>query len=315
MFYIFLSFFLIILTNNFFSIAHQYPFDIIVSFGDGNTDTGNVYNLTNHQWPLVPPYYQGRFTNGPVWIEKLNISTVMSYAFNGATIDNDNLIAGFTGPNRTRVPGVRQQITYYLSNNDITKINLGRTLYVIWAGADDYLDNSSLTPDLVVNSLMDAVYDLVLVEIENLLIINLPPLQAYPNFNNLTQNSTLSQLVINHNNYLITNISQIQTNYETTSIKIFDLYSLITGILSNQSITTLNKINKCWTILNYSIVSQCTNPNNYVFIDDYHFTSSIHQTIADNIDKFLQLTSSSYHFSFSTLLILISIIIFIVKEN
>jgi len=314
MFSIFLSFFLIILTTNLLSNAQKPPFDTIVSFGDGNTDTGNVYKLTNQQWPLVPPYYQGRFSNGPVWIEKLNISKIMNYAYDGATIDNDNLIAGFTGPNRTRVPGVRQQIKYYLSNNDITTINLARTLYVIWAGADDYLDNSSLTSDLVVNSLMDAVYDLVLVEIANLLIINLPPLQSYPDFNNSTYNSTLSERVIDHNNYLVSNISQIQTNYETTTIKIFDLYSLITGILSNNSILTLNKINKCWNIVNYNIVSQCTNPNNYVFIDDFHFTTSIHQTIANNIVQFLP-PSSSDHFSFSNLLIFISIIVFIVKEN
>jgi phospholipase/lecithinase/hemolysin len=238
----------------------------------------------------------------------------MNYAYDGATIDNNNLIAGFTGPNRTRVPGVRQQIEYYLSNNDITKINLARTLYVIWAGADDYLDNSSLTSDLVVNSLMDAVYDLVLVEIANLLIINLPPLQSYPTFNGSNKNSTLTTRILYHNNYLISSISQIQTNYETTTIKIFDLYSLITGILSNNSMLTLNKINKCWNIVNYTIVSQCTNPNNYVFIDDFHFTTSIHQTIANNIVQFLP-PSSSDHFSFSNLLIFISIIVFIVKEN
>jgi len=300
--------FSIILNNKLLLNAQELSFDTIVSFGDDNTDMGNVYNLTNHQWPLVPPYDQGRFTNGPVWIEQLGISTIMNYAYIGATIDNNNLVIGFTGPNRTRVPGVRQQILTYLTNNDITRVNLSSTLYVIWAGANDYLDNSSLTSDLVVASLMDAVYDLVDVDITHLLVINQPPLQAYPAFYNSTQNLTLNTRIINHNNYLLSNISQIEIHYNKISVQLFDLYSLITNILSNNSTSKLNTIDKCWNIINYSRVLKCTDPDDYVFIDDYHFTTSIHQSIADNIRQFL-LSSSSYQFSFSKLFIFICIIV------
>jgi outer membrane lipase/esterase len=303
----------LILIHNLLSNTQLFPFDTIVSFGDDNTDTGNAYSLTNHQWPLVPPYYQGRFTNGPVWIEQLNISRIMNYAYIGATIDNDNLIAGFIPPNRTLVPGVRQQIVTYLANNDITTINLSSTLYVIWAGANDYFDNASLTSDLVVASLMDAVSDLLGVGITNVLIMNQPPLQDYPAFLNSSKGLNLSTKIINHNNYLSTNISQIPTINNEVSLQIFDLYSLISNILSNNSTWKLNKTNKCWTILNDSSVLQCAKPNDYVFIDDYHFTSFIHQTIADSIRQFL-LSSSSY-LSSSKLSVLIYIIVFIIKGN
>jgi outer membrane lipase/esterase len=314
MFYILLCF-IIILINNLLSNSHKFPFDTIISFGDDNTDTGNTYNLTDDQWPLVPPYYNGRFTNGPVWIEMLGMTTIMNYAYIGATIDNNNLVMGFTGPNRTNVPGIRQQIQTYLSNIDVTATNSSRTLYVIWGGTNDYLDDPSLTADLVVSSLMDAVYDLVLVEIANLLVINQPPLQAYPPFNRPTENKTISALIINHNTYLSSNISQVATEYTQTSIQIFDLYSLITNILSNNSIPTLNTIDACWDILNDSrVLLQCKNPNNYVFIDNYHFTTSIHQTIAGNIRQFL-LKSSSYPISFSKLLCFMYIILFMIKKN
>ncbi|CAM4780750.1 unnamed protein product [Rotaria magnacalcarata] len=46
--------------------AQNVPFDTIVRFGDSHTDTGNVYNLTSHAWPIVPPYVEGRFSNGLV---------------------------------------------------------------------------------------------------------------------------------------------------------------------------------------------------------------------------------------------------------
>jgi thermolabile hemolysin len=307
-----LIYLIIILSNHIFSNTQKLPFDTIVSFGDGNTDTGNVFSLTNHQWPPTSLYYQGHFTNGLMWIEKLGISNIINYAYSGATIDNDNLVVGYTPPNRTIVPGVRQQIVLYLANNDIASVDLARTLYVIWAGANDYLDNSSLSSDLVVASFMNAVNDLVFVGVKNLLIINLPPLQSYPTFNGSNKTSTLITRILYHNNYLLSNISQTETIYNKKFIKIFDLYSLITNILSNNSTEKLNTMDACWNIVNYSIKFQCLDPDDYVFIDDYHFTTSIHQTISDNIRQFL-LSSSSYDFSVSKLSIFICIIVFIIK--
>jgi outer membrane lipase/esterase len=288
---------------------HTCPFYTVVTFGDSNTDTGNVYNITNHQWPLVPPYYQGRFTDGPVWIERLNISNILNYAYGDATIDNDNLITGFTGPNMTPVPGIRQQIVAYLADHYMDTIDLSCTLYIIWASGNEYLINSSLSADIVVEALLTAVYDLLVIEIEHLIIINVPPLQSFPEND---KNKILSTVIDEHNNYLVSNIIQIQLEYPTISIQIFDVNSLITKILANNSIYTLNTIDKCWNIVNNSIISQCINPNQYVFIDDYHFTSIIHQIIADNIHQFI-VSSSSRTFSFSKLYIFLFIILFTKK--
>ncbi|HDV5785644.1 TPA: hypothetical protein RJD83_002616 [Legionella pneumophila] len=41
----------------------------IVVFGDGLSDNGNLYAYTNHRRPASPAYYNGRFSNGPVWVE------------------------------------------------------------------------------------------------------------------------------------------------------------------------------------------------------------------------------------------------------
>ncbi|CAF1322854.1 unnamed protein product [Adineta steineri] len=312
MFYI-LFYLIIILCNNLLLNTQKLPFDTLVNFGDGNTDTGNVYNLTNHQWPLVPPYYQGHFTNGPVWIEQLGIPNISNYAYNGATIDNDNLIAGYTQPNKTLVPGVRQQIVTYLANNDIRKVDLTRTLYVIWAGMNDYLDNSSITSDLVVTSLMNAVSDLTLVGAEHILVLNLPPLQAYPFSRETNKNLSLNTLVTNHNSYLLSNISQVNTMYNTTSIKVFDLYSLMISILTNNSIPAIDKTNPCWNISNDIVISQCLIPNQYIFIDTYHLTTTIHQRIAVNIQQFLR--SSSSNFFISKLILFIHLFFYLRKKN
>ena len=260
------------------------PFDTIVSFGDSNTDTGNVYNLTGNRWPSVPPYYKGRFSNGPLWIEKLGVPELMNYAYGDATIVDDNLLGDFTRANRTRVPAVRQQIVKYLSENDITNANLSRTLHVIWAGNTEYLSNVNVSTELMVTNSCDAMEDLLLVGIDHLLIINLPPLNAFPR---LVRDATLESRIVAHNNYLLTNISRLQASRTDVSMKLFDVYSLIKTLLSKQSTSTLNKVDPCWTINNRTVTAQCANPDDHVFIDSSHFSSVVHQLIADRIRQFL----------------------------
>ena len=49
--------------------AHAAPFSSIYFFGDSLTDSGNVDALTFGVYPPAP-YYDGRFSNGPVWAEE-----------------------------------------------------------------------------------------------------------------------------------------------------------------------------------------------------------------------------------------------------
>ncbi len=44
-------------------------YDAIYVFGDSYCDVGNIYAATKGAIPLSPPYYAGRFSNGPIWVE------------------------------------------------------------------------------------------------------------------------------------------------------------------------------------------------------------------------------------------------------
>ena len=67
-------------------------FSALYAFGDSLTDTGNVY-LAAPGVPLAP-YYNGRFSNGPLWVEGLannlglsinpSVGGGTNYAFGGA---------------------------------------------------------------------------------------------------------------------------------------------------------------------------------------------------------------------------------------
>ena len=49
--------------------AAKTSFDAIFVFGDSYCDVGNIYAYTGGLKPLSPPYYKGRFSNGPIWVE------------------------------------------------------------------------------------------------------------------------------------------------------------------------------------------------------------------------------------------------------
>src|SRR4051794_3300230 len=78
------------------------PFSKVYVFGDSLVDTGNVYIATsadpNDQFPTFPPsppYYNGRHSNGPLWVEVMaselglpnpapNLAGGTNYAWGGA---------------------------------------------------------------------------------------------------------------------------------------------------------------------------------------------------------------------------------------
>jgi outer membrane lipase/esterase len=40
----------------------------IVAFGDSLIDTGNFFAASGQTTPASPPYFNGRWTNGPAWV-------------------------------------------------------------------------------------------------------------------------------------------------------------------------------------------------------------------------------------------------------
>jgi outer membrane lipase/esterase len=274
------------------------PFDTIVSFGDSNTDTGNVYNLTNHTWPIVPPYFQGRFSNGPVWIEKLGISVIKNYAYGGATTDND-LIQGYTASDTKPVPGVRQQILIYLNETNIININFARTLYIIWAGGNDYYFNKTLSPSTVVDSILNAIKDLFKIGIKHLFIVNQSPIQLMPFVQTQEQVVYYTQRATYHNNNLSIGITKLDYNHKRISLYLFDVYSFILQIIANNSNYSLNTKDNCWNVSNGAVTILCSNPELYVYIDQYHFTARMHDLIGNGARQFIARasgTTKSFYF-------------------
>jgi thermolabile hemolysin len=126
-----------------------YPVRRMVIFGDSLSDTGRLKKRL-HVFP-GEPYWLGRFSNGPNWVDYLAASTGLSmqnHAYGGASVTmhekmpGEELFARIKQGGQLLVTGsLEQQVDDYINRN------LGnghvqqpdRTVFVIWAGANDYI--------------------------------------------------------------------------------------------------------------------------------------------------------------------------------
>lgn len=114
----------------------------IVVFGDSLSDTGNAYVGSLHIRASSPPYYFGRFSNGPVWIElfaahyalqaKAAIRGGSNYAIGGAKAGEG-------------ADGLGSQLQYYFWLHPFSRPD-PRALYVVFGGGND-IRNALKYPD------------------------------------------------------------------------------------------------------------------------------------------------------------------------
>jgi phospholipase/lecithinase/hemolysin len=135
---------------------------------------------------------------------------------------------------------------------------------------------------------MNGVRDLLTMGAKNVLIFNQLPAQAFPYFNQLNQTTFFTAITVQANSVLQISIDAIQKNYTNTSIQIFNINTLFTKIVANESIPFSNTVDGCWDQLDLTSVEIiCQDPAKYVFIDSLHLTSTVHQLIADAINPLL----------------------------
>lgn len=192
--------------------AYAAQIDQVLVFGDSLSDNGNIYSLTKKfhkvisSVPIIPqnpPYYEGRFTNGPVWIDDLagalNVP-LYDYAYGGAwaePLHDSRLVIPF---------GIGMQVNYYLVSA-VTDFHKDQHLFVIWAGANDYVtgrDDIDYATTNTVNSIESQIDWLTYYGAKNILVMNLPNLSVVPEVVKMGPNSVqqLKDLVGMHNDKL-----------------------------------------------------------------------------------------------------------------
>ncbi|MBD2410037.1 PEP-CTERM domain protein [Nostoc calcicola FACHB-389] len=252
-------------------------FSQIYAFGDSLVDTGNAYNFikttTGVEFPPSPPYFDGHFSNGPIWVEGLSSAlgiTQTNFAFGGATTGTLNTVNG-------NLPGLAQQIQGFTTANSQAD---SKALYVIWAGANDYRAGV-INPAEPVNNLINAVKSLASVGAEHFLLVNLPNLGALPGTsNNPTVSAGLTALSTAHNSGLAAGINTLNQQPDI-HVTLLDANSLFNkAIASPGEFGYTNVTDACLTITSPTSFTTCPNPNEYLFWDQLHPTTYTHSFLA-----------------------------------
>ncbi len=248
----------------------NFTFSKIYNFGDSISDQGNIFNLTTSAQPIfdipvIPgsPYFEGRFSNGPVWVEKLAADLgltitpstqllvsspqqlFLASSFNGATTTQSVNFAyggaqtgtGGAGDLGNFIPGVLTQIQFFIDDHqEVEQLADSEALYIIWAGPNDYQTVPDANPETIVDNLETAIESLFNLGARNFLVPNLPDLGQVPIAqipNRPVSTEELTNLTQQHNLLLESAIDELSGSLNGINLIPLEVDELFNNIVTN----------------------------------------------------------------------------------
>ncbi|WED43654.1 GDSL family lysophospholipase PlaA [Legionella cardiaca] len=281
------------------------PLNNIVVFGDSLSDNGNLYEYMHQKLPQSPPYYQGRFTNGPVWVERLaadyfphkTSEHLFDYAFGGAGIsetpDDDVL---FT---------LKKEIdTYFLAHQEKADKD---SLFIIWIGANNYLgipDNPEQVLNEVNLGITHGLQRLADAGAKHILIVNLPDLGKTPIATAFDAQDKLSYFANQHNELLTASLENLKQSYPEVQWLYFDVNQTLNDLIIHPEKYGFDNISDtCYEAMaekpsNRLVLHMATKLKlkeetekdaceGFLFFDPVHPTAPAHQIMAEHAKNFL----------------------------
>jgi outer membrane lipase/esterase len=291
--------------------ASAQTYNRLVVFGDSLSDNGNLYAASFNTQPTSPPYFQGRFSNGPVFTELLGFTALrgaiptssvtgsVNFAYGGSRTDN---AVAFP-------PGMRQQLTTYLSrggtfgSGDLVSILGGANNIFQTIGAFSILPPTSQTnpTGFVDPTIRAAVADMNFLVGDvasrgagTILVTNLPRLGLTPQFRPTPLAGLADYAGSQFNGQLQTALLTLAPTRPNTNIILFDLAKVSDVLAANPGRFGLtDATNQC---LNTITGVPCANPDGFLYWDGVHPTAAGHRLIATLANDYLyygDLASSS----------------------
>ncbi|WP_165070221.1 SGNH/GDSL hydrolase family protein [Paludisphaera rhizosphaerae] len=255
------------------------PYTGLIVFGDSLSDVGNTYAAAG----MPPaPYYGGRYSNGPIWVEylaqKLGIAAPTpsylggtDYAWGFAQSSG-----GFTYPPEAGgagVPNLLTQIGGFVQAGgtlDSTK------LVSIWAGANDFLNNGVTDYNQVADNIVTAITSLAAVGGTQFLVGGLPLLGTLPA--TLSQppqvQALLNQLTLAFNMTLEAKLQALEMSHPSLHIFFNDVNSEFQKIVADPSVYGLTNVTGS------ALADGVYDGKGYLFWDGVHPTTAVHELIA-----------------------------------
>ena len=283
----------------------------IIVFGDSYSDNGNDYQLTGNKYPNSEAYYQGRFSNGPVWAEyfaKLlginpdDSSQFINLAYGQAKILSPTSITVHGTPDKKyTIPDLAEEIDTYQQRYNTFKPN---DLVVVFIGTNDFFDISPANRhDFFLNAAdqeVTQIQRLIQLGAKNIVVFNgrdvtLSPLAKIVARANTKANDATSiddylqklrSLIQLYNHRLSTQLSR------TKEVILYDVFAF-----DNQMAQKRVNGSRKKKVYNFDLMcyintngdyqqvagSICSDAKAYFYYDRIHTTSTINQLLADSV--------------------------------
>jgi len=247
------------------SFASAAPFSNIFVYGDSLSDLGNIYAVSGHTIPMSPPYYNGRFSNGPLAVEYLANALhtpLTSFAWGGATTG-----IGDSGDGGTQtslgtlgLPGMLLQVQGSLSS---VAPFAPTSLFVVWGGPDDFITSGSVA--VGVADILTIVGALQSVGATHILVPGMPDMGLTPAYYG---NASATAFSFAFDQALQASLPK--------GVTYFDTFGFMHLVVSNPGAFGFTDVtDPCLVGL-----TPCSNPNQYLFWDDLHPTTAADHILA-----------------------------------
>ena len=293
---------------SFSALPASASYTALTAFGDSLSDVGNLYDYTyalsgGAAAVPAPPYSEGRFSNGPLWVQDISQSLGLGavtpsivggndYAWGGATTG----YSGTLDPSAP-VPTLETQVGQFLLANGGSASS--GALYTFSIGANDLigiLSNPSLTPAEVAadvagaaEAVASAAASLSLAGAKDLLLFEVPDLGVTPLIQDLgvpglPEAATLLSLAFD-------GLVQMDIASAAPGLKVYaiDTVALIDNAVNDpHAFGFTNVTDPCWTgdksgyggggtLCSTNVAEQ----DKYLFWDDLHPTEAGHLLVAE----------------------------------
>jgi outer membrane lipase/esterase len=275
------------------SAASAQNYSRLVVFGDSLSDNGNLYAATFNTQPTSPPYFMGRFSNGPVFTELLGFNIGRSAAGAPVTGSINYAYGGARTDNSAFPPGMRLQLTQYTGGGGTFGAN---DLVSVLGGANNIfqgLPAAGISPspqaaiqpvatsaaadiNFIVNSVATAGAGTILVT-------NLPKLSLTPQFGGTAAAPLADFAVTTFNGALSAGLFATAAAQPNTNIILMDIYKIGDVIAGSPSSFGLTNVSSAC----FNGVTVCATPDTYFYWDGVHPTAAGHRLLASLAEDYL----------------------------
>jgi phospholipase/lecithinase/hemolysin len=276
--------------------ATTYP--AIYSFGDSLSDVGNLSAGTAGTIPLPGFYFNGRFSNGPNWLDDL--SAKLGLPMSPALLGGDNYAVGGAQTGKTIVNnppvpviGLTDQVSSFQIFDSSPKPG---ALYTLDIGANDILmavtalkngqisfgDMTTTFLNEAVANAVGAISDLYTDGMRTLLYYEVPDLSVVPDYKDLGSQfaADAGALAMDFNADVLSDVKALNLS----GLTVFDVpvFSMIDKIVADPTVFGLTNVTTpCFSGDIETPGSVCADPDHSLFWDGEHPTKVGHALTAN----------------------------------